>query len=515
MSRPGAGTATNVGGAEGDGAVQIYGSAIDADPAELRSLALKIEAVMQTVSEAAGRIDAARQSIEATTPWAPTSGRHAQSEAHLAQLALLTSRRTADGLATDLREAAAAYETAEEQARQAFVLTVPRAGSSWGPLLGPTVRLLRVPMVIGAALAGGVSRGQWSPSAAQMGEMLHELSYFATGGPLYPDWAPMSQDRMRLTSTLASWALTATMAIPRGFTPHGVEVCRAQRSTDLTDPVPEPNPHGAQNIGGLMAGIGDLYAAEAVPEGTIRIDQVTSAEGEVSWQVYIPGTQTQLDDARTAWNIPLPGAPARAAKAAGVNEVPQDWLTNLQVYSGLPSSVENGVVQALDAAGVGADEPVLFTGHSQGAMIAMSAASDPRIQNNYQVDSVVTFGGPVGHMRVPPEVSVLNVEHTGDLVSGLENTPNPIEPNRFTATRDIAASTDPADAGVNSVAQSHDIPAYLRTAELIDGTDSPVLASWRSQSAAVMADDQSSVTSSYFTFRRERWYNNSVLKWVL
>src|SRR5699024_4868987 len=139
-----------------------------------------------------------------------------------------------------------------------------------------------------------------------------------------------------------------------------------------------------------------------------------------------------------------------------------------QVFAGLSNSVENGIVQALDAAGVGADEPILFTGHSQGAMVAMSLANDPRVQDRYEVGSVVTFGGPVGDMRVPSDVAVLNVEHVGDLVTGLDNTPNPVLPNRFTVSRDIAASSDPADADVHSVVQAHDFPAYLRTSAMID-----------------------------------------------
>lgn len=497
------------------GDLQIYGSAIDADPAELRRLATQIEGIARTVVAASDRIGAARHTIEVTTSWAPTSGRHAQTEAHLAELDLLTTHWKADELAGDLRTAAAAYAEAEERARQAFVLEVPRIPHSPVLLGEGAMRVGRALAVVAAAVAGGFARGQWTPSGPQFGEMLEELSYIGTGGPLYPDWAPLAEDRLQLTATLASWVMTAGMAIPRGFTPHGVEVFPTRRVADLADPVPEPNPHGAQSLSDLMTGIGDLYAAEAVPEGTIRIDKVTADDGEVFWQVYLPGTQTQTDDARTALGLPLPAPLKRAASAAGVNDVPQDWLTNMQVYAGLPSSVENGLVQALDSAGVGSDEPILLTGHSQGAMIAMAAASDPRIRNQYDVDSVVTFGGPVGHMRVPPDVSVLNVEHVGDLVTGLENTPNPVEPNRFTVSRDIAASDHPADVGVNSVAQSHNIPAYVRTADMIDSSQGPILGSWRAQSERVMAEGDCQVESSYYTLRRQTWYPNATLKWFL
>lgn len=503
----------------GDG-LEILGSAIDADPAELRSLAQQIEASAGTVSGAAGRLRAAEHTIEATTTWAATSGRRAQSETHMARLELLTANQLADELADDLRQAAAAYAEAEERAREAFVSEVPRVGTEWGPVFGPMARLLRVPVVIANAFGSGASRGQWTPSAPQMGEMLEELTYYATGGPLYPDWAPLAQDRLKLASVMAAWATTAAVVVPRGFTPHGVEVSRVRRGTCLASPAPEPNHDGAAGVADLMTGIGDLYEAQAVPEGTVRVDRITTAEGQTFWQVYIPGTQTQTE------NVPLPLVAAPGLLAHGMrntvaNDVPQDWATNLNAFAGMPSSVENGVVQALEDAGVGEGEPVLFAGHSQGAMIAMSLASDTRIRTQYDVESVVTFGGPVGHMQVPPDVSVLNVEHRGDLVAGLENTPNPVEPNRFTVRRDLAASADPADADVNSVVQAHDIPAYVRTAGLIDQADSPVLASWRAQSREVMVDGgaQASgdvqVDSQYFTMRRERWMDLGPANWFL
>src|SRR5699024_307987 len=130
------------------------------DPAELRSLAQQIEATAGTVSGAAGRLRGAEHTIEATTPWAATSGRRAQSETHLARLDLLTANRLADELAADLRQAAAAYAEAEERARQAFVPEFPRWGTSWVPIFGPIADLLRVPGVIGTAFFGGLVRGQ-------------------------------------------------------------------------------------------------------------------------------------------------------------------------------------------------------------------------------------------------------------------------------------------------------------------------------------------------------------------
>src|SRR5699024_7065148 len=99
----------------------------------------------------------------------------------------------------------------------------------------------------------------------------------------------------------------------------------------------------------------------------------------------------------------------------------------------------------------------------------------------------------------------LNVEHEGDLTPGLENEPNPVEPNRTTVRRDIAASDDPQDAGVVSVVQAHDLPAYQRTAEMIDSSDQRPITSWRAQAADVLAGDTATVETYYYVLRRDEW----------
>lgn len=475
-----------------DSQLQVIGSSIDADTGELTYLAALLDGVGDALREAAGQVAAARQALEASTSWAPASGRQAQLACRLAQSAVLEASRQADDVAARLRAAADAYAEAEAAARNRFVLRMPGAARWFMPDPSRTLIL--------ANLTGlnMLLRGQWTPSDPQFGYLLEEMSWTLTGGGLYPDWAPMADDRIQLLATVTSAIVTSNITVQRGFTPTGVELERMWRGYDLagvrTGPV---NPHGAADVGDLNAGISDLYHGAGVPAGTIRLDRVTGANGEVFWQVYIPGTQTQ-------WELGEPdtGGPFGAAIA---NEVPQDWATNLQVFTGQDNPAQNGVIAALAAAGVGAREPVLLAGHSQGAMVAMAVAGSPVVRRNYDVRSIVTFGGPVGHMRTPGGAATLNVEHEGDLTPGLENEPNPVEPNRTTVRRDIAASDDPQDAGVVSVVQAHDLPAYQRTAEMIDSSDQGPITSWRAQSADVLAGDTATVETYYYVLRREEW----------
>src|SRR5699024_4757242 len=402
----------------------------------------------------------------------------------------LDASRQADDVVDRLRAAAEAYAEAEAAARNRFVLELANGRLIFG--INP-VRMLHESMLTGVSM---LLRGQWTPSDPQFGYFLEEMSWTFTGGPLYPDWAPMAEDRIQLLATVTSAIVTGNMTVQRGFTPTGVQLERMWRGYDLAGVRSGPvNAHGAADVGDLNAGISDLYYGAGVPAGTIRLDRVTGANGEVFWQVYIPGTQTQRE-----LGDPDTGGPFGAAIA---NEVPQDWATNLQVFTGQENPVQNGVIAALGAAGVGAGEPVLLAGHSQGAMVAMAVANSPVVRRSYDVRSVVTFGGPVGHMRTPEGAATLNVEHEGDLTPGLENEANPVEPNRTTVRRDIAASDDPEDAGVVSVTQAHDLPAYQRTAEMIDSSDQGPITSWRAQSADVLAGDTATVETYYYVLRRE------------
>lgn len=475
-----------------DSQLQVIGSAIDADTGELTYLAALLEGVGGTLRDAAGRVAAARQDLAASTGWAPASGRRAQLACRLAQSAVLEASRQADDVADRLRAAADAYAEAEAAARNRFVLDLPNGGLTYG---SNPVRLLHVASLTGVSM---LLRGQWTPSDAQFGYFLEEMSWTLTGGGFYPDWAPMADDRIQLLATMASAVVNSNITVQRGFTPTGVELERMWRGYDLAGVWAGPvNAHGAADVGDLTAGISDLYYAAGMPAGTIRLDRVTGAGGQVFWQVYIPGTQTQRE-----LGEPETGGPFGAAIA---NEVPQDWATNLQVFTGQENPVQNGVVAALAAAGVGEHEPVLLAGHSQGAMVAMAVANSPVVRQSYDVRSVVTFGGPVGHMRTPEGAATLHVEHVGDLTPGLENEPNPVEPNRTTVRRDIAASAAPADAGVHSVVQAHDLPAYQRTAEMIDRSDQGPITSWRAQSADVLAGPGATVETFYYVLRREEW----------
>jgi hypothetical protein len=140
---------------------------------------------------------------------------------------------------------------------------------------------------------------------------------------------------------------------------------------------------------------------------TIRIEKYANAA-----IVYIPGTRTG---------------------SFGWTSNPMDMKTNLQELSGRVSNVEIGLEKALAAAGVKSTDRVMLVGHSQGGLVAISAAKRSKTGIfPYLVEKVVTFGSPVGANYPNSQTQVLSVENSYDLVPKLDGKANPESPNWVT-----------------------------------------------------------------------------------
>jgi hypothetical protein len=157
---------------------------------------------------------------------------------------------------------------------------------------------------------------------------------------------------------------------------------------------------------------------EKRPTGpNIDVRKVISNDGTVSYIVDIPGTKV--------WNLPGDGK-------GNVN----DLGTNLNAMAGNPTTLENGVKEALSRTGVGPHDPVMLVGHSQGGIVAARAANDFVTSGQYNVTHVVTAGSPIGRIPIPDTVQVLSLENSGDIVPHLDASDNPATANRTTVTFD-------------------------------------------------------------------------------
>ncbi|TQL46578.1 hypothetical protein FB562_2102 [Homoserinimonas aerilata] len=190
----------------------------------------------------------------------------------------------------------------------------------------------------------------------------------------------------------------------------------------------------------VPAGFADRAARIPPSPQQIRIDRYEVTGEPDRFEVYIAGTKDFS---------PVTG------------EDPWDLTSNLGLVSGSElAGSTRALVQAMADAGVTAETPVMLTGHSQGAMLAMAVAGS----GDYDVRGVLTLGGPTGQMD-SPDVPVLKVEHAGDLViaaGGLEKSTTAV-----IVTRDLFANTT---VPLGTLLPSHDLSRYQQTAALIDGS---------------------------------------------
>ena len=249
-------------------------------------------------------------------------------------------------------------------------------------------------------------------------------------------------------------------------------------------------PVPAHRRGGSTPGSPPRPALE--PEGgRIRIERVRGTDGVVRSVVHIPGTQD--------WD-------------AGHGTNPMDMASNVALAAGLPAPSTEGVVLALRAAGVRADEPLLLVGHSQGGLTALHLANNPAFRQEFTPDAVLTAGSPTGSAPAPEGVKVLSLEHTDDLVPGLDNGPNQ-ETESWTTVRRPVTAAEHGDAAVRQKMQTdpfapHDDGAYARTASLADESDHPSLVDYKEHIDQYLHGEVLETSTSDWTAGREpvsRW----------
>ena len=240
-----------------------------------------------------------------------------------------------------------------------------------------------------------------------------------------------------------------------------------ERAEDLVTNDPA-GPFGTEQVGTLLAGLllhpagGPLSVvpttrravssprsltalADRLPDGHERAGQVRieryAGEDGPRWIVYIAGTVTFARDS---------------------GDEPFDLASDVLGVAHRTSDSERAVLEAMRAAGIGADEPVLLVGHSQGALNAVRVAQD----GGYLVGGVVQFGGPTGQVALPASVPVLAVEHDEDLVPVLGGT----AASGAEGLRRVVVRRSLPDGGFGVVTSeataafpAHDLGAYRRT----------------------------------------------------
>ncbi|HEV7948499.1 MAG TPA: hypothetical protein VGP24_01905 [Glaciihabitans sp.] len=177
----------------------------------------------------------------------------------------------------------------------------------------------------------------------------------------------------------------------------------------------------------------------------IRIEKY-SQPGEVDrFEVYLAGT---VDFGITAGTQPF------------------DMTSNLSGIAGLPAGSADAVRQAMADAGITQHSPIVFTGYSQGGMVASLLAASEQ----YNVQGLVTVGAPAGQVDVPASVPILTIRHTDDLVPALGG--YDINPHALVVEREAFGGTD---IPPGFALPAHQIDQYDLSAALIDEATSSAL----------------------------------------
>lgn len=190
-----------------------------------------------------------------------------------------------------------------------------------------------------------------------------------------------------------------------------------------------------RDVRGTLAAVEQTYGKGEVhlPPATVTVQRLEHADGLVTWVVAIPGTQSLGGD-----------APTNAA-------------TNLELMGGLRDPMTQAVLDAMAAAGVGRDDPVMLVGHSQGGMVAASVAAT----GAYAVRSVVTAGSPDIGRVLPSHVQHVALANAADPVHAVDRDPDARAGGADVVVLDeTAAPLTPFGA--------HAVSGYVGTAEAFD-----------------------------------------------
>ena len=215
-------------------------------------------------------------------------------------------------------------------------------------------------------------------------------------------------------------------------------------------PTPAMPPTGVDD---LAAGIPKAVAGK--PQ--VRIEKYGTPE-HPSWVVYVGGT--------VDWN-------------AVATDEPWDLTANVTAVAGQNAGSFMAVMQSMRAEGIGPDDPVVITGHSQGGLVATQVAA----AGVFSVRAVATFGAPESRVPVPTGVATLTVEHTDDVVTALGGESLLSSDDRVTVRRE-AFATVPVPEG--AVLPAHNLDVYRETARRIDASPETTLQDFRATVTAVL-----------------------------
>ena len=215
---------------------------------------------------------------------------------------------------------------------------------------------------------------------------------------------------------------------------------------------------------------GAMTAIKKLPHETVEVQQVTHADGRVTWAVFVRGT----DDLTIGSTSPF----------SAVN--------NLVLAHGERSDGMVLVESAMAQAGIPVGAAVGLYGHSQGGTVAASLAADPTFRRRYDLRSVATFGSPVATIVPATPVPMLSVQNQDEMVSSLAGAPPPDFPERVTIDADLPGAFGSGPTG----ASAHSLDTHAAVLDLAVDRDLPGVAAAVQQQGEVLGGPQPMVVGT-------------------
>jgi hypothetical protein len=389
-------------------------------------------------------------------------GGQARVDIDLAAHNLRAVSQRADLLATFLATAAESYEVNERMVAEG----VRYVQSSAAQLVGYLVPGL----VMGATLACSLGLAAWAgiQLAGGLGGLVG--GSFEKGG--VPKASPFVREINHVFNSAVSAGIIRTMV--QGLGPFLMGAMRVPPG------VPQalgttPFEFGARQFVGLGRNLG-LFDETPVKLVETRDQPLLGAPGDyVDRLSRVPhGPLGETGPQVVIERYAAPGEPDRFSVYIGgtvtfspaESSEPWDMTSNVVNATGLESGSVASVRAAMDAAGIGKDNPVQFTGFSQGGGTAARLVAS----GDFNIHGLLTFGGPTGQVPLPAGVPTVLVEHADDPVPALGGE----QPYRdaVLVRRDVFGGTN---IDKTWAVPSHHIEYYLKTAQIMDESRSPQL----------------------------------------
>jgi hypothetical protein len=182
--------------------------------------------------------------------------------------------------------------------------------------------------------------------------------------------------------------------------------------------------------------------AARIPQGAaqVRIDRYSQPGGPDRFEVYVGGTRDfSLDAGAEPW----------------------DMTSNMSAVAGREAGSYRAVTQAMADAGISSSSPVLFTGYSQGGLIAAELAAS----GDYDTRGLYTLGAPAAQVDVSSSIPWVALEHTDDIVPAVGGSWASSDP--VLVRRELF---DGRPVPTELMLPAHQLAGYRETAALVDAS---------------------------------------------